>query len=158
MTDTDSKIARAEATIKRHLLAALGVGLVPLPWLDLVALTGLQVNLVRSLAGIYGVAFSTELGRSAVGALLGGSVPLSLSANLGHLAKGIPGIGWAVGGASAAVLGAASTYALGKVFVQHFESGSTLLTFDAAQVRAYYEQQYAKGKDEVRKNFAGQRP
>lgn len=158
MTDTDSKTAQAESTVNRHMLAALAVGLVPLPWLDLAALTGLQINLARSLAGIYGVEFSGELGRSAVGALLGGSIPVSLSANLGRLAKGIPGIGWAVGGASTAVLGAASTYALGRVFAQHFESGSTLLTFDPEKVRAYYAQQYEKGKEEVKKSFSGLRP
>jgi uncharacterized protein (DUF697 family) len=158
MTDTDSRTAQAQRAVKNHMLAALGVGLMPLPWLDLAALTGLQINLVRTLAGIYGVAFSAELGRSAVGALLGGSVPVSLSANLGRLAKGIPGIGWAVGGASVALLGAASTYALGRVFVQHFESGSTLLTFDPQKVRAYYAQQYEKGKEEVKKSFAGLRP
>jgi uncharacterized protein (DUF697 family) len=158
MADTDSPTAQAEQTIKKHMLTALAVGLVPLPWLDLAALAGLQINLVRSLAAIYGVEFSSEIGKSAVGALLGGSVPVSLSANLGRLAKGIPGIGWALGGASVALLGAASTYAVGKVFVQHFESGRTLLTFDSAQVKAYYAQQYEQGKQEVRKNFSGLKP
>ncbi len=158
MTDTATTTAQAEQTIKRHTLAALGVGLVPLPWVDLAALAGLQLNLVRRLAGLYGVEFSSQLGKSAIGALLGGGLPVSLAANLGHLAKGLPGLGWVIGGASVALFGAASTYAIGKVFVQHFESGNTLLTFDPAQVRAYYAQQYAQGKAEVRKNFAGLRP
>lgn len=158
MADTDSKITQAEQTIKKHMLAALGVGLVPLPWLDLAALAGLQLNLVHRLAVLYRVEFSSQLGKSALGALLGGGIPVSLSANLGRLAKGLPGIGWAVGGVSVAVCGAASTYALGRVFVQHFESGNTLLTFDPAQVEAYYAQQYAKGKEEVRRNFAGLKP
>jgi len=158
MAETNPRAAQAETTIKWHMLVALGAGLVPLPWLDLAALTGLQLNLVRSLAGIYGVEFSSQLGKSAVGALLGGGIPVSLSTNLGSLLKGIPGIGWAVGGVSVAVFGAASTYALGKVFVQHFESGNTLLTFDPEQVKAYYAQQYDKGKEEVRKNFAGLKP
>ena len=81
------------------------------------------------------------------------SVALSVS-----LVKALPGPGWVVGAASVALLGAASTYALGKVFVQHFESGSTFLTFDPAQVKAYYAQQYEQGKEEVRKNFAGLKP
>ncbi len=158
MTDTATKTAQAEQTIKRHALAAIGVGVVPLPWLDLAALAGLQLNLVRSLAGLYGVEFSSQLGKSAIGALLGGGVPVSFAANLGQLAKGLPGLGWVIGGASVALFGAASTYAIGKVFVQQFESGNTLLSFDPAQVRAYYAQQYEQGQQEVRKNFAGLRP
>ena len=158
MADTDSKTAQAEQTIRWHALAALGVGVLPLPWLDLAALAGLQLNLVRSLAELYGVEFSSQLGKSAIGALLGGGLPVSLSANLGHLAKGLPGLGWVIGGASMALFGAASTYAIGRVFVQQFESGNTLLTFDPAQVRAYYAQQYEQGKAEVRRNFAGLRP
>jgi uncharacterized protein (DUF697 family) len=158
MTEANPKTAQAEQTIKKHMLAALGVGLVPLPWVDLAALAGLQVNLARSLAEVYGVDFAGQAGKSAVGALLGGAVPVSLSANLGSLAKGLPGLGWVVGGAGAALFGAASTYALGKVFVQHFESGNTFLTFDPAKVKAYYARQYEQGKKEARKNFAGFKP
>ena len=57
-----------------------------------------------------------------------------------------------------AILGGASTYAIGKVFVQHFESGGTILTFDPQRVREYYEQQFEKGKKEVKENFVGIRP
>ncbi len=34
---------------------------------------------------------------------------------------------------------AASTYAVGKIFVQHFESGGTVLSFNPDKVRDYYE-------------------
>ena len=158
MAETNPNTAKAEQTIKHHMLAAAGIGLVPLPWVGLVALAGLQLNLLRSLAGIYGVEFSSQIGKSAIGALVVSDLSVSLSTGLGILAKGLPGIGWAVGAASGALLGAASTYALGKVFVQHFESGNTFLTFDPDKVKAYYAQQYAQGKDEVRKNFTGLKP
>ena len=159
MPNTHPKAAQAEQTIKKHVLAALAAGALPLPWMDLAALAGLQLNLVRSLATLYGVEFSGQLGKAAVGALLGGGVPVSLSANLASLAKGLlPGLGWAVAGVGVALSGAASTYAVGKVFVQHFESGNTLLTFDPEQVRAYYAQQYERGKEEIRKNFTGLKP
>ena len=158
MADTNPKAAQAEQTIKHHMLAAAGIGLVPLPWVELAALAGLQLNLLRSLAGIYGVEFSSQIGKSAIGALVGSDLSVSLSTGLGMLAKSLPGIGWAVGAASGALLGAASTYALGKVFVQHFESGNTFLTFDPDKVKAYYAQQYEQGKEEVRKNFTGLKP
>ena len=44
------------------------------------------------------------------------------------------------------VINGATTYAVGKVFTQHFESGGTFLTFDAAKVREYFETQFKEGK------------
>jgi len=154
-TATPSKAALAEQSIKNHLLAAAAVGVAPLPWVGLAALAGLQLNLLRCLAKIYEVEFSTQIGKSAIGALVGSDLSVGLSLSL---AKALPGPGWVAGAASGALLGAASTYALGKVFVQHFESGNTFLTFDPAKVKAYYAQQYEQGKEEARKNFAGLRP
>jgi uncharacterized protein (DUF697 family) len=154
-TPTPSQAALAEQSIKRHVLAAAAVGVVPLPWVGLAALAGLQLNLLRCLAKVYAVEFSTQIGKSAIGALVGSDLSVAVSASL---AKAVPGPGWAVGAASGALLGAASTYALGKVFVQHFESGNTFLTFDPDQVKAYYAQQYEQGKEDLRKNFAGLKP
>lgn len=157
MPEIDPRLAEAEQLIQRHSMAALGAGLLPLPWLDLAALAALQLNLVRGLAKRYDIDFSAEAGRSAIAALVGSSFPVSLGANLGSLLKATP-VGWAVGGTGVALMGAASTYAVGKVFVQHFESGSTLLTFDPAQVRAYYRQQLEEGKEQIRKGYAGVKP
>jgi hypothetical protein len=41
---------------------------------------------------------------------------------------------------------AASTWATGKVFIRHFESGGTFLDFDPAKARAYYAEEYEAGK------------
>ena len=35
----------------------------------------------------------------------------------------------------------ASTYAIGKVFVLHFEAGGTLLDFDPLKMRAHFERE-----------------
>lgn len=140
------------------MFAAMTSGLIPVPWVDAAALTALQLNLLRRLAELYGVDFSSQLGKSVIAALAGGALPANLSAQVATLAKGLPGVGWLAGAGSAAVLGAASTYALGKVFVQHFESGNTFLSFDPQKVKAYYAQQYAQGKEEVRASFVGVMP
>jgi uncharacterized protein (DUF697 family) len=154
-TATPSKAALAEQTIKQHMLAAAAAGAIPLPWVGLAALAGLQLNLLRCLAKVYAVEFSSQAGKSAIGALVGSDLSVGLSASL---AKAIPGPGWIVGAASGTLLGAASTYALGKVFVQHFESGNTFLTFDPDKVKAYYAQHYEQVKEDVRKSFAGLKP
>jgi hypothetical protein len=57
-----------------------------------------------------------------------------------------------------ALLGGASTYAVGRVFIQHFESGGTLLTFDPAKVRDYYTHQLDTGHKRIAESFAGVKP
>jgi hypothetical protein len=39
-----------------------------------------------------------------------------------------------------------ATYAIGKVFVKHFESGGTLLNFNVDKVKDYYNEQFKKGE------------
>ena len=158
MSERDSRIDGAERLTKRQALIALAVGAVPVPWFDLAALAGLQLDLIRRLAERYGVAFSDQAGKSAVAALLGGTFPVSLSTNLASFVKGMPIVGSVVGGVSVTLIGAASTYAIGKVFVQHFESGNTMLTFDPEKVRAYYAEQIARAKVEVLKSYVGVKP
>lgn len=147
--------ARAEESIKRHILAGAVAGALPFPWVGLTALTGVQLNMLRHLAGIYGVDFSKEVGKSAIAALVGSD--LSLGVSLG-IAKLVPGPTVAVGAVTGGLLGVASTLALGKVFIQHFESGNTFLTFDPEKVRSYYEELFKKGSADGSNNFSGIKP
>jgi uncharacterized protein (DUF697 family) len=124
----------------------------------MVALTALQLKMLHSLANLYAVEFSSQLGKEAIAALVGGGLSTLLSVNVTQVAKGLPLVGWATGGISMALFGGASTYALGKVFIQHFEAGNTLLTFDPHKVREYYAQQFAQGRVEIRQSFAGIKP
>jgi len=59
--------------------------------------------------------------------------------------KAIPLIGQTAGSLSLSVLGGGTTYAIGKVFVQHFESGGTFLDFDPKSVRTYFRQHFMDG-------------
>lgn len=136
-----SSSAKAHQAIKRHMAAGAIAGLLPLPWIGFAALTAVQLNMLRHLASIYGVSFSKEIGASAIGALVGSDLSLSLSLGI---AKLLPGPSVTIAVVSGGLLGSASTFALGKVFIQHFESGNTFLTFDPEKVRAYYEEQLTR--------------
>ena len=52
--------------------------------------------------------------------------------------KYVPVFGFLVGAIPAITTAAGITYAIGKVFIQHFELGGALLDFDAAKTRAYH--------------------
>jgi uncharacterized protein (DUF697 family) len=159
MAESDPRLAQAEAIVKGYMLGALVVGLVPLPLVNMAALVGVQLKMLHSLANLYEVEFSSQLGGSLIASLLGGGIPVSLSFQVARFAvKSLPLYGWVAGLISGSLFGGAATYAMGKVFIQHFESGGTFLTFDPQQVRNYYAQQFEKGKEEVRKSFVGVKP
>jgi hypothetical protein len=41
------------------------------------------------------------------------------------------------------------TYAIGRVFVQHYEMGGTLLDFDPDKTKAFFAEQFRVGKEYV---------
>lgn len=160
MAASDTRLERAADIVKAYMLAAMVIGLVPLPLVGIVALAAVQLKMLHSLANLYDMDFSSQLGGSLVASLLGGGIPVIVR---GALRGSIPLYGWAglaVGLVSTSVFAGASTYAIGQVFIQHFESGGTFLTFDPQAVRDYYAQQFEKGKEEVRSStpFVGVKP
>jgi uncharacterized protein (DUF697 family) len=132
---TDTKLKQANAVTSKYVKGTVALGLVPVPIFDAVALAAAQLKMVHSLAKIYEIEFSKSLGKSLIAALLGGAIPLSLRTSLYSLCKTVSFLGQAVGILGMSILCGSSTYALGKVFIQHFESGGTLLDFDSDKMR-----------------------
>ena len=146
-TDLELRSSQASKLIKKHVIVAMGASLVPIPLFDLVALTGVQLKMLHSVAKLYEVPFSKNLGKSSIASLLGGVMPTSTAMTLASLAKAVPGLGTATGMITVSVLGGATTYAIGSVFVQHFESGGTLLDFDPKKMREYFSSKLDEGKE-----------
>lgn len=140
---------QARRIVTKYMWISMGVGLLPIPFLDVVGITALQLRMLQLLSRLYDVPFSRDLGKKIISALLGSIVPTSLSVTLGSAVKLVPVVGSVVGGLSLPVFAGAATYAVGKVFIQHFEAGGTLLDFEPAKVREYFRQEFQKGQDLV---------
>ena len=133
----------AETVIRHHVLLTMGAGFIPFPVLDILAVTAVQLDMVKQLCQVYDVDYSGMQGKAIVGALT--SSTLTRTAARGML-KIIPGVGTVIGGVALTVTTGASTYALGEVFKQHFKNGGTILDFDTAQLKKAYAEQFEKGK------------
>ncbi|MBF0153453.1 MAG: DUF697 domain-containing protein [Magnetococcales bacterium] len=141
-----TNLQRANATLKNYMKGGGAVGLLPFPYVDMVLLTGVQMKMLHSLCKIYGVKFTKDIGKTALSTLLGGALPSTAGLGIASSLKTIPTLGTAAGIVSTSILGAATTYAVGKVFIQHFESGGTFLNFDPEKVKQYFAQEFEKGK------------
>jgi uncharacterized protein (DUF697 family) len=150
-TETNTRTADALGLVKRYMFGSLGVGIVPVPLADMALLTSIQVKMLHSLAALYGTPFSSGAARTVIAGLVGGGVSVSLTSLL------VP-LGQLTRMAGMSVFAGASTYAIGRVFIQDFESGGKFLSLDPEQVKSFYERQFDNGKDELRKSWAGVQP
>lgn len=136
---------RADRIIETHTLWAMGAGLIPLPVLDILAVSAIQVDMLKQLAEAYESDFSENIGKSLVTALTG-----STFARLGaSLVKAVPGVGTVVGGVSMSVLSGASTYAVGQVVKRHYEANGAIVDIDLDWARSMYEEALERGKQVV---------
>ncbi|NKB23223.1 MAG: DUF697 domain-containing protein [Kiritimatiellae bacterium] len=135
--------------VKNAVLWTTGAGLVPIPVFDLVAVTGWQLNMLRRLCKIYEVKFSKNVGKNLIGSLLGGLAPSTLSMPAASLIKMIPLVGNTVGAVTMPIFSGASTYGVGKVFIKYFESGGTLLSFNAQKAKKELVEEFKKGEEVV---------
>ncbi len=140
-----NKAQESSSIIKNHIIWSMGGGAIPIPFIDMLAVTAIQLDMIKQLARVYGLDYKETEGKAIVTALTG-----SAMASMGKRAlKFIPGIGSILGGITMAVLSGASTYALGEVFQKHFETGGTFLDFDPSRLKKYYDEKFEKGKEVV---------
>jgi uncharacterized protein (DUF697 family) len=131
----------ALAEVKRAAAWSAFGGMIPLPVIDVVAVGGVQLNMLRRLAQIYDVPFTQDVGKSVVASLAGSIFPASTATTTAMGAasalKAVPAVGAAVSILAMPALSAGATYVIGKVFMKHFASGGTLLDFNAPDYREF---------------------
>ena len=141
----------ASSIIKTYMGWSAGAAFLPVPYLDLAAVTALQIKMVADLAAVYEVPFSRNVVKTIIAGLLGSVLPSTLARGLSSFIKAIPGIGTFLGVITAPAFSTASTYAVGKVFVQHFEAGGNVLNFDADAMREHFKHEFESAVAEDKK-------
>lgn len=119
-------------------------GLVPIPVIDVAAVAGIQLQMLRRLSQIYNVPFSENGGKALIAALAGTMIPATSGIGAASMLKAVPVLGTIASGFVMPALSAGATYAIGKAFVQHFESGGTLLDFNPPDYREFIKAQKEK--------------
>ncbi len=147
MTD-ERRDEAASQVVDRFSLYSGAAGLVPIPLLDVAAVAGVQLQMLRRLSEIYGVPFTDNRGKSIVASLAGSLIPASTATStavgFSSLVKGLPGVGTVIGALTMPVFSAGATWVIGKVFIQHFASGGTLLDFNPPDYREFIKAQKEK--------------
>lgn len=139
----------AKKIVRNYVMATIVPSVIPLPLVDIALISGIQMKMIHSLCNLYDVKFFKDIGKETTATLIGSVTPVALTPIAMSLIQVIPVVGQASGTIGLLTLSGASTYAVGNVFIQHFETGGTLLTFNADKVRDYFAEEFEKGKDVV---------
>ena len=134
--DSDRR-SRATKVVERFSFWSGVAGLLPIPFVDLAAVAALQIQMLRLISRVYDVPFSENRGKALIASIAGTIIPVSTGVGMASVVKSIPIAGTAVGVLVTPALAVAATYAIGKVFIQHFASGGTLLDFEPPNYREY---------------------
>jgi uncharacterized protein (DUF697 family) len=153
MEFASDKALSAMRVVRRYSAVSFAGGFIPLPFVDLLAVSSSQLAMLAEITAIYegGNIPSKERLRIVASAVLGSMVPQGLSAGVaGSAIKSLPVVGTIAGMVMMPGLSSAATFAIGKAFISHFESGGTFQEIDpeAIGVEVAAELQHA-GPDEV---------
>jgi uncharacterized protein (DUF697 family) len=131
----------ASKLVDRFAVWAGVAGLIPLPFVDVLAVGGLQVQMLRRISQLYDVQFSENRGKALIASLAGTMIPVTSGMGAASALKSVPLLGMVASAFVMPVLSAGATYAIGKAFVQHFESGGTLLDFNPPDYKEFIKAQ-----------------
>ena len=131
----------ASKLVERFAVWSGVAGLIPLPVVDLVAVGGLQIQMLRRLSQIYDVEFSDNRGKAVIAGLVGTMIPATSGIGAASALKTMPFLGMVASAFVMPALSAGFTYAIGKTFIQHFESGGSLLDFNPPDYREFIKAQ-----------------
>lgn len=146
-----SKITkRANAVIRNHTLFAMAAAIVPVPVADIGAITAVEIDMLRALTKVYGLKWSENIGKQAVGIAAAATVGSGIWASA---LKAIPGLGTLLGGAVQMTIAGTVCYALGVTYQTHLETGGEL--FDKEKFVAEMKKHLEEGKtvaDDLKKH------
>ena len=125
---------------------AAGVGLLPGGLLNFAGILAVQVIMVWKIANTFGHTDGKDRIRGSVLSLIGSVLPTGIGHGAGMALVAIPAMiaGTLVYFLVTPVLAYAMTKAVGNTYIMHFESGGTLLTFDARAFGEYFLKKFQK--------------
>ena len=92
-----SQEQHGEKIVMNHVRYSMVAGAMPFPLVDIVAVSAIQVDMIKQLADLYGVDYSQERGKSLTSSIVGATFGNFLGRAGASLLKFIPGIGTILG-------------------------------------------------------------
>ncbi|MBF0243096.1 MAG: DUF697 domain-containing protein [Desulfamplus sp.] len=150
----NEKLEKARKVVKDYMWWSMGAGLVPVPIMDIAAVTAVQLMMLSKLAKHYNIQFSKERSRAIIISLIATLSVSTISRGfISSSVKTIPIVGTLTSPFIMPTVSAALTYAIGIVFIQHFESGGTFLDFNTEKTKSFFKLQFEESLKNMGQNI-----
>jgi uncharacterized protein (DUF697 family) len=151
MADLENRTTGAQQITRKYAMWSAGASFIPLPFVDVAAITGLQAKMLADLSAHYGLNFELRKAKALIVGLLGSTSLYGMFHGVpGTVIRAVPMVNlFAI--LSRPFIAGAVTYGLGAVFITHFEEGGTLENFEptSTKVQKSFQEAVAKGKKEL---------
>ncbi len=141
-----TRTQKAEKIIRNHVLWAIGISSVPIPFLDVIGVTAIHMDMLRQLTSLYDVDFDQHKGKAMITSLVSTTLAGSISAGT-HI---VGERGRAISRISTIILQGAVTYAIGQLFLSAFDQGAkSLFDVNIDDSGEFFEDAVEKGREYV---------
>ena len=121
--------------VYRYMAVSAGAALIPIAGADIAVLAGVHVSLIKRLCEHYKVDFSEHTARNILIGVTASVLPGTVGSIIGRrVLRMLPWAGAFAGWTLMSAGSAAFSYGIGRLFIHHFETGGTLLTFDVRRL------------------------
>jgi uncharacterized protein (DUF697 family) len=141
--------ARVEKIIKRHSLLAAGLGIVPVPLFNLISVTAIQIDMVQTITRLYNVEAKKSWIKNTIASALGGLGATGIAGLAAENLAAVPMIGSSLVSFTAPALNGFSTYAIGYMFKQYYESSDGFLKANAHALTEWFKEGFKEGREKL---------
>jgi uncharacterized protein (DUF697 family) len=143
---SQTKLA-AQKIVARWSRWSVAVSFIPTPFVDMAAISGVQVKMIYDLCKLYKVDFERTAAVAIASGVAGGAATQTLAGVLAkQMARFAPGIGPIVMFAVEPSISYVTSKAIGAAFISHFEADGRMHDFQPEKIRQYIAAQIEKRK------------
>jgi len=154
-----NRFEQGEQIINKWSKVSLVTIVLPNTVLEYAVISGIQLKMLRDMSHLYGVPFKADALKVILGSILGGGVAYFLSDFYSGLVKSIPFVGKPIALLSEPAIAYVTTYAVGFVFLEHFERNGSFENIKLDQMKVSIKNKIADKYRELlkKKNILGKK-
>jgi uncharacterized protein (DUF697 family) len=146
-----NRFEQGERIVQKWSKISLATILLPNTIVEYVVISGIQLKMLRDMSHLYGIPFKADAFKVILGSILGGGVAYFLSDVYSGLVKNIPFVGKPIALLSEPAIAYVTTYAVGFVFLEHFERNGSFDNINLEQMKVSIKAKIAEKYRELLK-------
>jgi len=147
--------ARVDEIIKKHSFLAAGLGIVPVPFFNLLSVSAVQINMVQAITRLYNVEAKKSWIKNVIASAMGGIGASGITVLASGSLATVPVISGSLVALSGPALNGLTTYATGYMFARYYESPNGFLKANAQALKEWFKEGFREGREKLGDTISG---